>query len=80
MARQRHEIRIGAHKKVAHMVKRHLEGILNCYKWNIANGIVEGFNSKIQSIKAASRGFRNFENYRTAILFRCGKLDLEPMV
>ena len=46
-------------KKVARMVKRHLEGILNWYKWNIANGIVEGFNSKIQSIKAAARGFRN---------------------
>ena len=55
-------------------------GILNCYKWNIANGIVEGFTSKIPSIKAASRGFRKFENYRTAILFRCGKLNLEPMV
>ena len=67
-------------KKVARMIKRHLEGILNWYKWHIANGIVEGFNSKIQSIKAAARGFRNFENYRTAILFRCGKLNLEPIV
>jgi len=32
----------------------------------------------IQSIKANARGFRSFENYRVAILFQCGKLDLKP--
>ena len=26
-------------KKVVRMVKRHLKGILNWYKWHIANGI-----------------------------------------
>ncbi|MEE9369320.1 MAG: transposase, partial [Pontiella sp.] len=35
-------------------------------------------NSKIQTIKANARGFRNFENYRTSILFFCGKRDLAP--
>ena len=39
----------------------------------------EGFNSKMQSIKACARVFRNFQNYRTAILFYCGKLDLSPL-
>ena len=38
----------------------------------------DGLNSKIQSIKSAARGFRNFENYRTAILFYCGRLALHP--
>jgi transposase len=32
----------------------------------------------IQEIKTVARGFRNFENYRIAILFFCGKLDLYP--
>lgn len=26
----------------------------------------------------AARGFRNFANYRTRILFFCGKLNLQP--
>ncbi|MBL7555803.1 MAG: transposase, partial [Bdellovibrionaceae bacterium] len=37
------------------------------------------FNSKIQSIKANARGYRNFANYRIAILFYCGKLELHPL-
>jgi len=40
----------------------------------------EGFNSRIQSIKSAARGFRNFENYRTRILFFCGRLELIPNI
>jgi hypothetical protein len=35
--------------------------------------------AKIQSLKAAARGFRNFRNYRTRILFFCGKLNLYPL-
>ncbi|HHY86947.1 MAG TPA: transposase, partial [Verrucomicrobia bacterium] len=38
-----------------------------------------GLNSKVQMIKSNARGFRNFENYRTRILFFCGKLDLHPL-
>ena len=38
----------------------------------------EGFNSRIQSIKSAARGFRNFANYRLRILFFCGTLKLLP--
>ena len=34
------------------------------------------FNSKIQALKADARGFRKFENYRTRILFFCGRLEL----
>ncbi len=42
--------------------------------------MTEGFNSRIQAIKAAARGFRRFQNYRTRILFFCGKLDLAPAI
>ena len=34
----------------------------------------------IQEIKADARGFRNFLNYRTRVLFFCGKLDLFPFL
>ena len=48
------------------------------FSW-LTNATAEGFNSRVQSIKSAARGFRNFENYRTRILFYCGKLDLMPI-
>lgn len=64
--------------KVAKMLKRHLENLLTYLRHRITNAVTEGLNSKIQMIKSNARGFRNFENYRTRILFFCGKLDLYP--
>lgn len=43
------------------------------------NAVSEGFNGEIQRIKSDARGFRSFENDRTAILFHCGKLNLQPL-
>jgi transposase len=65
-------------KKVAATLKAHLTGLLNYFLYPITNAIAEGFNSKVQAIKADARGFRRFENYRYRILFHCGKLDLMP--
>ena len=64
---------------VAQMLKRHWENLLTYLKHHITNAVTEGLNSKIQSLKSAARGFRNFQNYRTRILFFCGKLDLDPL-
>ena len=64
--------------KVAKMIKRHLDRIVTWFKHRISNASAEGFNSLIQALKSAARGFRNFENYRTRILFFCGHLDLLP--
>ena len=65
--------------KAAETLRRHLEHLLNYFECYITNAISEGFNSKIQAIKANARGFRNFVNYRTAILFFCGRLDMSPL-
>jgi transposase len=64
--------------KVAKMLKRHLDNILTYFRHRITNAMSEGFNSRIQSIKSQARGFRAFNNYRTRILFYCGKLKLLP--
>jgi transposase len=64
--------------EVAKKLKRHLENILTYLKHRITNAVAEGLNSKIQQVKSAARGFRNFENFRIAILFFCGKLDMYP--
>lgn len=47
-------------------------------KHRITNAVAEGLNSKIQQIKSVARGFRKFANFRIAILFFCGKLDMYP--
>ncbi|MDA7891100.1 ISL3 family transposase [Akkermansiaceae bacterium] len=66
--------------KVAKILKRHLDGLMNYFKHRITNAVSEGINSKIQAIKASARGFRSFENYRYRILFCCGKLALSPKI
>jgi transposase len=65
-------------REVAKTLKRHLPELLSYFRHRITNATAEGFNSRIQSIKTAATGFRNFENYRTRILFYCGKLELKP--
>jgi len=65
-------------REKAKMIRRRLGNILTYFKHRITNGPAEGFNSRIQSIKSAARGFRNFDNYRIRILFFCGKLQLMP--
>jgi len=64
--------------KVAEMLAGRLGNILTYFDTYITNAAAEGFNSKIQSVKANARGFRSFDNYRTSILFFCGGLDLLP--
>jgi transposase len=64
--------------KVATMLEKHLSGLLNYITHQVTNAVTEGFNSKIQMIKSCARGFRSFGNYRIAILFHCGKLELHP--
>ena len=65
-------------ERVAKTIKAHAEHLLNYFLYRITNAVSEGLNSKIQNLKSAARGFRSFANYRTRILFFCGKLDLTP--
>jgi transposase len=65
-------------KEVAATLKRHLAGVLRFVTHPITNGVAEGLNSKIMSIKRKAGGFRNPSNFTTAIYFHCGGLDLYP--
>jgi transposase len=65
-------------KQVAATLKRHLDGVLRFVTHPITNGVAEGLNSKIMSIKRKAGGFRNPSNFTTAIYFHCGGLDLYP--
>lgn len=65
-------------QEAADKIKRHLRNILTYFEHRITNAAAEGINSFIQAIKSNARGFRKFSNYRVAILFYLGKLNLFP--
>ena len=64
--------------KVARTLEKNIQGLLNYLKWRITNAYGEAVNALIQEIKTVARGFRQFENFRIAILFFLGKLELHP--
>ena len=66
-------------KKVARTLRDHLHGLLSCFRHRLTKALCEAFNSSLQALKATARGFRNFEPYRTRLLFFRGKLSLHPL-
>jgi len=71
--------RLGPMIEKARMIKRHLPNVLTYIKHRITNAISEGLNSKIQWIRYMARGFRSRSNFKIAIYFHCGRLDLYPL-
>jgi transposase len=65
-------------KKVAKTIKDRLANVVSYCTHGITNAVAEGLNSKIMSIKRRVGGYRNRENFKTAIYFYCGGLDLYP--
>ena len=70
--------RLAPVRRSAATLKRHVDGILRYCQHPITNGATEGINSKIMTIKRKACGFRNPQNFETAIYFHCGGLDLYP--
>lgn len=64
--------------KAARTLAVHLPNILTYFTHRITNAVSEGINSKIQTIKKMAYGFRNRDNFKTAIFFHCGGLNLYP--
>jgi transposase len=61
-------------KEAAYTIKRHWDGVLQWFKSNINNGILEGINSLIQAAKAKARGYRTTKNLIAMIYLIGGKL------
>ncbi len=64
--------------KAAKKLKRHERRILNYFRHRITNSMAESLNSQIERLKRIANGYRNPDNFRIAILFRHGGLDLYP--
>jgi transposase len=52
---------------VVDMIRRHLNGILNYFRYGMTNSISEGFNTKINVIKRRAFGFRDVEYFMLKI-------------
>lgn len=66
--------------EVADIIKNHPMGVMNFFTHRITNAVAEGLNSKIGTIQEMAYGFRNKEHFKTAVLFRCGGLQLYPVI
>ena len=64
--------------EVAQRFLNHLPGLLAYLRQRLTNAEAEGMNSQIQRIKANARGFKGGGNFRIAILFFLGRLNLYP--
>ncbi|MBZ0099477.1 MAG: ISL3 family transposase, partial [Taibaiella sp.] len=65
--------------KVVEMFQNHLSGVVNALVSGFNNAMAERLNGKIQEVKLSGRGYRTFKNFRSAILFFHGGLDLYPL-
>ncbi len=62
--------------KVAYTLMNHWAGVLRWFESQDTRGILEGFNSLIQSAKAKARGYRTHKNFINMAYLILGKLDL----
>jgi len=65
-------------RKLGEMLSDHRVNILTYIDHRVTSASCEGINSTIQAIKARGRGYRNRKNFKTAIYFALGGLDLYP--
>lgn len=64
--------------KVVEIFNNHVSGVVNALLTNLTNAMAERLNGKIQELKTVGKGYRTFINFRSAILFFHGGLDLYP--
>jgi transposase len=66
-------------RKVARTIRENWDDVPDWWDSGVTNAILEGTNSLIQSIKRASRGFRNPAYFTSMIFLRHGKLEFEAL-
>jgi transposase len=66
--------------KVILMFLNHAKKLVNALIGKVNNAIAKSLNGKTQEVKLVPRRFRTFGNFRNAILFFHGRLDLNPLI
>lgn len=65
-------------KKVARMIRSHLDGVLGWVTWQISNGRLEGMNNRIRLLSHRSFGLHSAEALISLVYLCCGGLQLSP--
>lgn len=55
--------------KFSNSIRRHFNGILEHIRSKLTNGLLEGINSKVQTLKRIAKGFRYIENFKKMVFF-----------
>jgi transposase len=63
----------------AKTLKSHISNIVTYATHRLTNALGESLNCRIEKVKRLACGFRNRNNYKTAIYFHCGGLSLMPI-
>ena len=66
-------------KDYGRMLTAHIEGVLRYFDSRLTAGISEGINSRIQQIKARSKGFRNTDNFINLIYLAMSGLAIPDL-
>jgi transposase len=71
--------RLEPFKRLANTMRDHWAGIRRALEWEITNGPVEGFNSKIRMISHRAFGFHSAEALIAMIMLCCSGIQLLPL-
>ena len=71
--------KVGPMKEVAHLIRRHMEGIIAWAQTRQTNGFLEALNGLFQAAKRKARGYGRFTTIRTVIFLLAGKLDFSKL-
>ncbi|HLC35584.1 MAG TPA: ISL3 family transposase [Anaerolineales bacterium] len=66
-------------KDVAHLIRRHIEGIVAWAQTRQTNGFLEALNGLFQAAKRKARGYGRITTIRTVIFLLAGKLDFSKL-
>lgn len=61
-------------------IGRRREGIMNFFEYQVSNGMAEGFNNVVGTIKKQAYGFHDPDYLKLKILRICGKLDSDTLM
>ena len=57
-------------------LKKYMKYIENMFESNITNGVIEGLNNKIKSIKRTAFGYSNVSNFKKRVLIQAGIISI----
>jgi len=60
------------------MLNRRRYGIMNFFRYRITNGMAEGFNNVVKTIKKVAYGFHDSRYFSLKILRKCGRIEKKP--